>query len=128
MEDFDSWNKSKKLDYSNSKPEVFPKAGEVWLTVLGKNIGYEQNGVTDRFIRPCLIVKKFNNGMFWVVPLSSKQKKFNFYFNFLDPNGLPVSAILAQLRMISSKRFSKRLYSMDIKTYLRIKGRLKSFL
>jgi len=53
-------------------------------TTFGKNIGFEQNGSGDNFSRPVLIVKKFNNHMFWCVPLSTKQKTFDFYFNYTD--------------------------------------------
>jgi len=54
-----------------------------------------------------LIVKKFNNKMFWVVPLTSKQKALDFYHNFTDATGHAASAILAQLRLLSLKRFDR---------------------
>ena len=53
---------------------------------LGKNLGYEQNGSGNNFSRPVLVLKKFNNRMFWCIPLSTKQNKFDFYYNFIDPN------------------------------------------
>ena len=100
MADFDQWNELKKtIDAEENDPNKFPKEEEVWMSNLGKNIGFEQNGSGDSFSRPMLIVKKFNNHMFWAVPLSTKQKAFDFYFNYTDPQNQQVSAILAQMKL-----------------------------
>ncbi len=129
MNDFDIWNAlKKKIEESNNVPNRFPKEGEIWICSLGRNVGFEQNGSGDNFSRPILIIKKFNNHMFWGVPLSTKQKSFNFYFNFTDPNNLKVSAIIAQMRLVSIKRFKRKLYEIPQAQLLEIKQRLKSFL
>lgn len=113
MKRFDEWNKVKKDLESSIAINTFPKEGEVWMTYYGLNLGYEQDGSKDYFSRPILVIKKFNNKMFWVVPLSTKQKKIDFYFNFTDHNGQNVSAILAQLKLISVKRMSRKMYQID---------------
>lgn len=113
MKNFDEWNKIKRDLESSIKIGTFPKEGEVWMTYYGLNLGYEQDGSKDYFSRPILVIKKFNNKMFWVVPLSTKQKKIDFYFNFTDHNGQNVSAILAQLKLISVKRMSRKMYQID---------------
>ncbi len=129
MNNFDAWNElKKKIDIEESSPDRFPKEGEVWMSALGKNIGFEQNGSEDNFSRPVLVVKKFNNHMFWVVPLSTKQKDFDFYFNYADPNGQKVSAILAQMKLLSVKRVERKLYDISKELFDGIKQRLKSFL
>lgn len=75
-----------------------------------------------------LIVKKFNNRMFWAVPLSTKQKSLDFYYNYTDPQGKEVSAILAQMKLVSIKRLERKLYDLE-HDYLRtIKTRLTKFL
>ncbi len=124
---FDRWNEVKKLTDRVIPGEPFPMAREVWICVLGKNIGVEQNGSLVDFLRPVLIVKKFNNNMFLVVPLSTKQKLFDFYYNFTDLSGAKVSTILAQIRLISVKRFKRKLYDFPIKDFKVIKYRLRSF-
>lgn len=129
MDDFDSWNEIKKeIETEGTEPNKFPKEGEVWMSSLGKNIGYEQNGSGDSFSRPTLVIKKFNNHMFWVAPLSSKQKAFDFYFNYSDPSNQPVSVILAQLKLMSIKRFKRKLYNLPADPFNEIKTRLKLFL
>jgi mRNA interferase MazF len=127
--DFDAWNKIKKrIDISNESVSLYPKEGQVWMICLGRNIGFEQNGIGQSFSRPVLIIKKFNNNMFWCVPLSTKQKKLDFYFNYTDPVNYKVSAILAQMKLASVKRFKRKLYDLDLVTFEVIKTKLKSFL
>lgn len=129
MKDFDSWNEiKKKIETERDEPNKFPKEGEVWMSSLGRNIGFEQNGSGDNFSRPVLVVKKFNNHMFWCISLSTKQKKFDFYFNFIDPNDQKVSVILAQMKLVSVKRLKRKLYEFESKTLEEVKAKLKSFL
>ncbi len=129
MKDFDLWNELKKnVEAEENDPNKFPKEGEVWMSTLGKNIGFEQNGSGNNFSRPVLIVKKFNNHMFWVVSLSTKQKNFDFYFNYIDPNDQKVSAILAQMKLFSVKRLKRKIYDMPKELFAEMKQKLKSFL
>ena len=129
LDQFDSWNIiKKKIDQENISVTKYPKEGEVWMSSVGKNIGYEQNGSGDNFSRPVVIVKKFNNHMFWVVPLSTKQKNFDFYYNYTDINNENVSAILAQLKLMSIKRLKRKLYDMTEEQLKEVKEKLKLFL
>ena len=128
MDDFDEWNFLKKdIDAKDSKSIPFLNEGEVWQTAVGRNVGHEQNGPSPSFMRPALIIKKFNNQLAWVVPLTSKQKPFDFYFNFTDPRGLKAAAILSQLTPASPKRMEKMLYKMPVEIFLEIKKRLKDY-
>ncbi|MBX4198640.1 type II toxin-antitoxin system PemK/MazF family toxin [Candidatus Parcubacteria bacterium] len=127
--EFDKWNElKKKIEADTSKPDRFPKCGEVWMSNLGRNIGFEQNGSGNNFSRPVLVVTKFNNHMFWCIPLSTKQKRFDFYFNYTDPDDKKVSAILAQMRLVSVKRLKRKLYDINSDELEKIKNKLKSFL
>ena len=129
MKDFNRWNElKKKIDANEDIPDNFPREGEVWMTDIGLNVGYEQNGSEDNFSRPMLIVKKFNNHMFWAIPLSTKQKDFDFYFNYTDPSGQKVSAILAQMKLVSVKRLKRDIYILPKELFDQIKQKLKFFL
>jgi mRNA interferase MazF len=129
QKDFDGWNEEKKKrDRRTPLAAPFPKEGVVWMCILGINIGFEQNGAGKNFERPALVIKKFNNQMYWVVPLSSKQKKYDFYFNFTDPNGQKVAAILAQMRLVSVKRFIRDMYRLDGHVFTRLIEVLTGFL
>jgi mRNA interferase MazF len=98
------------------------------MCTLGKNLGREQDGGSNDFSRPVLIVKKFNNEMFWAVPLSTKQKPLDFYFNFVDPAGALVAAVLAQLRLVSINRLRRDIYGLPPALLHEIRTRLRSFL
>src|ERR1035437_2167714 len=133
LKEFDGWNELKKkieVEITNIKdePDGFPKEGEVWMCSLGRNLGYEQNGVNKNFSRPVVIIKKFNNHMFWAVPLSTKQKDFDFYFNFTDTNNQKVSVILAQMKLVSVKRLKRDIYIMPTELFDQIKQKLRLFL
>jgi mRNA-degrading endonuclease toxin of MazEF toxin-antitoxin module len=129
MEQYDAWNKlKKKLNTQNDVPNLFPQEGEVWIALLGKNIGREQNGGNETFSRPVLILTRFNNHMFWCVPLSSKQKELDFYFNFTNSFGEKQSAILAQLKLISVKRLTRMVYTFSPVHLQTVKKSIKTLL
>lgn len=129
LDEFDTWNKIKKAtDDETDTPDRFPKEGEVWMSVLGKNIGFEQNGGGENFSRPLLIIKKFNNHMFWAIPLSTKQKGFDFYHNFTDPYNNPVSVILAQMKLVSLKRLKRKLYDLPQEQLDEVKSKIERLL
>ena len=127
--DFDRWNsKKKRIEASGDIVGPFPKEGVVWMCSFGVNLGYEQDGTGIQFERPGLVVKKFNNKMYWVAPLSTKQKDLDFYYNFTDPHGIPAAVILAQLRLVSIKRFIRDMYYLDEDDFENILASLINFL
>ena len=126
---FDEWNILKKsIEDQPIKSELFLKPGEVWMIVLGLNIGHEQNGSGEHYSRPGLIIKKFNRNMFWILPLSTQQKDLDFYYNFTDPLGRDVAVILAQIKLCSVKRIKRKLYDIDKENFKIIISKLKDFL
>lgn len=50
-------------------------------------MGDEQDGKGSEYVRPVLIMKKFNKNLFWGCPLSEKIKLQNRYYVSID---LPV--------------------------------------
>ncbi len=126
---FNKWNEIKK-ELANKIPlkQYFPKEGEVWMSFVGLNLGYEQNGGGDNFSRPVMVIKKFNNNMFWTIPLSTKQKEYDFYYNFTDPHSRKVSVILAQLKLMSVKRLKRKMYYTGTHHSEYIKMHLRNYL
>lgn len=121
--DFEAWNKIKQ-DIHYTQNNTYVRQRQVWSTYIGCNIGKEQDGTGPNIERPTLVLKKFNNQMAWVIPLSTKQKKLDFYFNFTDLEGNKVSAILAQLKLVSTKRFIRRLYTLDTPTFSELRKQI----
>ena len=79
MKDFDTWNVHKKRIDSSNKLRYF-HTREVWWTYLGINVGYEQDGKNGDFVRPIVILRKFNKQIFLGIPLTTKSKPNNPFY------------------------------------------------
>ena len=80
------------------------------------------------FLRPVVIVKKFNNEICWGIPTTKKTKKGKHYFSFEYKEDEFTTAILSQLRLIDSKRLDYKIGTMKEDDFVEIKKRLISFL
>ena len=101
--DFQKWHKIKEnIDIAPAR--IFFHEREVWWCSIGANIGFEQDGRGGRFARPILVFKKFNNEVFWAVPLSTKIKKGKFYVTIELGDSILRVAIISQLRLMDAKR------------------------
>jgi mRNA interferase MazF len=104
---FISWIFNKIIIDKNRKDKVI-KEGQVFWCSLGENIGFEQNGKGDDFRRPVLIFKKFNNDLFWGIPMSTKLKENKYYIKVLLKD-VEQSVLLSQLRILDTKRLDKKI-------------------
>ena len=59
QKDFDSWAEVKKKIHEKGFNSYF-KERDVWWCRLGVNIGDEEDGKGNSFLRPVLVIKKFN--------------------------------------------------------------------
>lgn len=105
--DFDGWNIQKKIIDSVENKKTFHER-EVWFTKIGENIGFEQNGKGEEFLRPVIVYKKFSRNVFLAIPLTKAIKEGRFYHSFKF-HGKTSTAILSQIRLFDSKRL---LYSI----------------
>jgi mRNA interferase MazF len=112
--------------HATIKP-VFFKEREVWWLSLGLNVGDEEDGKGERFERPIIIIKKFNNNLFWGCALSSKIKDNKYYIGF-ELLGIKRSVILSQLRVLDSKRLSEKVGMASEEDFKKIKKAVKELL
>ena len=125
--DFDKWNNDKKgLDHKSKN--VFFHDREVWWCKIGVNVGFEQDGKGDRFARPVLVVKKFNNEIFWGVPLSTKIKQTKFYAPVDIGDGEIRCAIISQMRLFDGKRLMDKIGVIGVGNYETIKKAITALL
>lgn len=128
VKDFDVWNLVKK-SIENHTPVLNYKEREVWFCSLGINIGSEQDGKGKKFLRPILIIKKFNRQIFWAVRLSRTQKTGMFYVPVSFNNDNESSkVILSQLRLFDIKRLKYKTGKISKEQFLNIKENLKTLL
>mgnify|MGYP001573689335 FL=1 len=102
--DFDGWNIQKKIIDGTENKKTFHER-EVWFIKIGENVGFEQNGKGDEFLRPVVVYKKFSKNVFLGIPLTRTIKDGKFYSSF-DFKGQRSVAILSQIRLFDSKRLS----------------------
>ncbi|MDP3880571.1 MAG: type II toxin-antitoxin system PemK/MazF family toxin [bacterium] len=123
---FDRWNKTKK-DLHTGKERLFFHVREVWFAHLGVNVGFEQDGSGEEFLRPVVILRKFNNEVCWILPLTRTDKKGPYYFRVSvgDKNS---SVILSQIRLLDVKRLKYKIGHVEKKRFLKLKKSLKDLL
>jgi mRNA interferase MazF len=126
MNDFNSWNTLKqKLDNKNTVP--FFKDREVWWCSIGHNIGHEENGKNNNFERPVIVIKKFNNRLFWGVPLTTQIKVNKHYYKFEFQNKIQC-AMLTQIRLWDANRLTRRKGRIASVDHIAIKDNLTNYL
>lgn len=125
--DYTNWQTEKEFLHDD-KTRPFFHEREVWFASQGINIGFEQDGRGERFLRPIVVIKKFNNEVLWSVPLTKKIKKGPYYFTFaLNENEMSI-AILSQLRLLDAKRLQYKMGDMSEKDFKSIKQKLSQLL
>ena len=107
VKNFIDWIITKIIIDKSENVALINEGGVYWCS-LGENIGFEQNGKGEDFRRPVLILKKFNNSIFWGVPLSTKNKDNKYYVKVLLKD-LEQSALISQLRILDTKRLDKKI-------------------
>ncbi len=95
----------------NRHPKV--NEGEVWWCNFGENVGVEINGKHKLFLRPVIILKKYNQHFFLGLPMTSQiQHTGSWYvhFKFQDKERV---CVLSQGRSLSVNRLYKRMGRLD---------------
>ena len=134
QKDFDGWNKHKKTIDASAAPRVFMHPRELWFAHLGTNIGFEQDGHGDQSLRPVLVLRKFNNEVLWVLPLTRHDKPDNPYYARFEYTAFPEEqrarlqssvVILSQLRLIDAKRLRYKIGTVTVDDFADIKERVR---
>lgn len=125
--DFKQWHEEKSAVH-NEKDRPFFHEREVWFCILGENIGFEQDGGGKDFLRPVIIIKKFNNEISWCVPLTTREKKGKYYFSFDFGTKEKSTAILSQLRLLDVKRLQYKIGNINQKDFKELKRKIRQFL
>ncbi|MEA3227720.1 MAG: type II toxin-antitoxin system PemK/MazF family toxin, partial [Campylobacterota bacterium] len=90
---------------------------------IGENIGFEQSGKGDMFLRPVVVLKKFNNDFFMGVPLTTTLKKGIYYFEFEFTNKKS-NAILSQMKPFDTKRIKHKIGVINKEDFKNLKARI----
>ena len=123
---FDLWNERKK-DIDKSKTNFY-RARDIRWCSLGMNIGFEQDGTSQNYRRPVLIIKGFSVHVCLIVPLTTSTKKNPYHMSIGEISGKKAFVILSQIRLIDTKRLHDRLSVLDINKFEKIRKALKELL
>ncbi len=127
---YNNWNEIKiAIEYENII--VGFKERDIFYMNMGKNIGFEQDGKGENFVRPVVIIKGFNKNMFFGIPLSTKMKdgKFYYKFQFQKKDELIENiALLSQMRLFSTKRLLNKIGVISKEDFIKMKNEFKSLI
>ncbi len=115
MKKFDKWNNLKKI-VENNHP-IYTKKAEIYNCLLGENIGYEQSGKGDNFLRPVVILNAFSKNTALIIPLSTTTRRGKYYFEFEFIQNKTSVALLSQIKLIDTRRLYKKLGRMKQKDF-----------
>ena len=116
--DFTNWHELKtNLQKWESGPYFSER--EIWLCSVGLNLGHEEDGKGDRFLRPVIIFKKFTPDVFWAIPLTSSKNTGLYYYQFNLKNRNE-TAILFQIRLLDRRRLLRRMAIMPEEDFFKM--------
>ena len=123
--EFDAWNAIKqRLD--TVRPSYFYER-EVWWSHVGVNVGVEIDGKGTYFVRPVVVVKKFNKHSFLGLPVTLQNKTGKYHVPIHFENGLQRIVITSQLRLFDSCRLYKKYGTVSAGSFLEMKKAIRDF-
>ena len=119
MKDFDNWNNKKK----NIEKFRWPyfKEWQIWNLSLWINIWVESIWKWKDFVRPILIIKKFNNKMFYGLPMTTQYKDNKYIYKIEEKSFI----ILSQLKALSNKRLLNKKWFISKEKLFNIKQKIR---
>lgn len=120
---FISWIALKERLHCASVERHF-KEREIFYAHVGYNVGHEQNGKGKSFLRPIVIVRKFNKHLLWAVPLSTSTKIGIHYYTFSFIKEKSSTAVLSQIRLMDSRRLMNKIGMISRSDFKELKNRI----
>ena len=78
----------------------------------------EIDGKHERFLRPVIVIRKFNKDMALIVPATAQERQGNkYYFTATGDDSKQYVICISQIRAISSKRFFRKIGTINQSSY-----------
>lgn len=124
VKNYSDWHRVK-LDINNKEIRAHATEREVWFCHLGANVGFEQDGKGDRYLRPMLIIKKTSPETYIAIPITKKFRNYPSYVRMpANSSKFDGYLILNQIRFIDGKRLAYHRMTIDKAQFAEIKNRL----
>ena len=121
MNHFDEWNIQKQKLDAKVREDVYFHEGDIWWISLGKNIGFELNGKGESFIRPVIVIRKYNRHSFLALPISTSTKVNSYKYPIGIVDGREAVALLSQMRNIDANRLVNKIGRLEHLIFLGLK-------
>ncbi len=109
--DFDEWNELKKK-VNGLKAHLYT-VREIWWCQLGINIGTEQDGRGERYLRPVLVLVSFGAEACLIAPLTTSQRQHPLRIPIGMIEGKDARVNLSQIRVVDTRRFIEKIGFLD---------------
>ena len=124
--DFDGWNKVKKLA-NDEQPRLYT-VREIWWCRLGVNIGTEQDGKGELFLRPVVIMRGFGADACLVVPLTTSAREHTLRVPVGIVEGYPARANISQMRIVDTRRLVEKVGFLEKDIFVALRKAAKALL
>ena len=97
----------------------------------------KEHGKGEKSERPILVLKVFNQNLFWGLAMTSKIKEGNKYYfkikieykeNLNYTNPAEVSVILSQLKIFDTKRITEKIGKIDSEDFAELKQKIRNLI
>lgn len=126
QKDFDTWNEIKKKTDSE-EPRLYT-VREIWWCRFGVNIGTEQDGRGEKFLRPALILRGFGPDACLVVPLTTSARVHKLRPSIGLVEEKEARANMSQMRVIDTRRLVEKVGFLDKTIFTQIRKAAKDLL
>lgn len=121
------WNEVKKRTHNKIETAYF-REREIYWANIGENVGYEQNGKGEDFMRPILVFRKYSNNLFCGIPLSTTIRNGSFFFNFQFLENKQSSALLVQAKTFDVKRLDRKIGTINKDDFNQLEQKIKNLM
>ncbi len=94
---------------------------DIFYLKVGRNVGHEENGKGQSFLRPVIVLRKFGPHVFWGIPLSFTEKRGPYYH---CPKGRMDVALLTQLRLFDARRMLHKIGVIPLEDFGELKKKV----
>ncbi|WP_439372676.1 type II toxin-antitoxin system PemK/MazF family toxin [Bradyrhizobium sp. DASA03120] len=123
---FDAWNELKKKTDAE-QPRLYT-VREVWWCRLGVNVGTEQDGRGEWYVRPCVILRGFGPDACLVVPLTTSTRDHPLRISVGSVDGREARANLSQLRVVDTRRLERKVCFLDKEMFANMRKAVRGLL
>jgi mRNA interferase MazF len=124
--DFDCWNQIKKKTDAEA-PRLYT-VRELWWCRFGVNVGTEQDGRGNWFVRPCVILRGFGPDACLVAPLTTSAREHPLRIAIGLVEGRQARANISQLRVVDTRRLERKIGFLDKEIFTEIRKAARELL